>query len=343
MVVMCLAGLVALGLIPAASGQARRRVTILMPHRAPNPDTPAPYVAQALGFFAEEGLDAAIVQAGGTVDAFKFLVLNRGDFAHGTPDALVRAVQNGDPIKSVCTYTFRNILDVAVLASSPIRTVKDFKGKKVGVSGAGSSAIQFMDALLNEVGLKPSDVQYVFVGEQASAFTALNTRQVDALAISDSNTALFDVEGVALRRIESPLSKKLMGPVIAARNDTITQEPRFVESYLRAFAKAQHYYLSNPKAGILGMGRVVPDIGRDVDRSLKLGAPRRAKSELPREAGGLYCWSSAERWELMQEFLVATNYVKQKADVTTYVATQFLVEANRFDRTKIRQDALAVK
>lgn len=324
-------------------GQALRKVTVLMPHKAPNPDTPAPYIAAALGYFQEEGLDVSMVQTGGTVDAFKFLALGRGDFAHGTPDALVRSLQNGDPIKSVCTYTYRNILDLAVLQSSPITTVKALKGKKIGVSGAGSSGIPFMNALLTEAGLADNDVRYVVVGEQMSAFLALTRRAVDALAISDSNTAVFDIEGVPLRRLESPLSKKLEGPVIAARDDTIANDPRMIQGYLRAIAKAQHYYLSNPKAGILAMSKVVPDIGKDLDRSIKLGGARREKSSLPREAGGLYCWTSASRWETLQSFLVASDYVKRKLDPAVYFTTQFFLDANRFDRVKIKQDALAVK
>ncbi len=86
--------------------------------------------------------------------------------------------------------------------------------------------------------------------------------------------------------LESALSRRLEGTVIAARAETIGSEPVVVEAFLRAFTKAHHYYLSNPRAGITAMSKVVPDVGKDLDRSITVGAVRRAKSILPQEAGG---------------------------------------------------------
>lgn len=67
---------------------------------------------------------------------------------------------------------------VLVHKNSPIKRVKDLKGKKVAVA-KGSSGFNLLHAALQSVGLKGSDVQIIQLqpGEAQSAF---NSKKVDA-------------------------------------------------------------------------------------------------------------------------------------------------------------------
>jgi len=324
-------------------GQARRQVIFIHGSSVPTPGSPQAHIAKALGYFQDEGLDVTIVHARGSVDAFNFLALKRGDFAFGYPDGFVRSVQEGASIRSVCTVSYRYAIELVVLNTSLVKSVRDLQGKKIGVIGPGSSGIPYVKLRFAEVGVPFSDSQFAFVGSDLPAFLALTRKEVDALATTESTTALFEIERVPLRRLESPISKRLEGLVIAARDDLIGSEPTMVEAFLRAFAKAQHYYLSNPRAGIIAMSKLVPEVGKDLRRSLVQGAAQRAKAVPPSEAGGLYCWTSPGRWEALQEVLLIGGYLKRKQDPTTYFTPQFLLGANSFDRVKVRQQAQAVK
>ncbi len=126
--------IVFLGLVTPAGSQARHKVRILLAGRTPEPVLPQPHIAQAMGYFQEEGLEVTLVYPGGGVDAFKFLALGRGDFAIGSSNNLVLGVQNGDPFRSVCSFVYRFTHELVVLATSPVKTVKDLQGKKIGVS-----------------------------------------------------------------------------------------------------------------------------------------------------------------------------------------------------------------
>lgn len=335
--------IVPVGLVAPISGQQLRKVTFLLGTVAPDPANPQVHIAQALDYFREEGLSVTVALSAGGVNALKFLVLGRGDFALSATGTLVRSVQDGNPLKSVCTIIYGYSYDLVVLAASPVKNVKDLKGKKIGVSGPGSSAIPYMNVVFMELGLSASDVQLVSVGTQMLAFLALTRKEVDALAVSDSTSTLFDIEGVRVRRLEIALAKRLEGGMIAARSETIANDPEVVGGVLRALAKAQHYYFSNPRAGIIAMSKVVPDVAKDLERSIKQGAVRRTKSALPGEAGGLYCWTSTRRWEAIQDVMLAAGLVTRKLEPSTYFTTQFLLEANKFDRVKIRQEAQRVK
>jgi len=309
--------------------------------QAPSPSGPEPYIAKVLGFFQEEDLDLTIIYSG-AVDVYNLLALGRGDFAIGSADGLVRNVQNGQPLKAICPYLNRFTIELVVLAASPVKTVKDLQGKKIGVIGPGSFAIPYVSARFMEAGLAP-DAHFVNIGEGIPMVLALTRKEVDAIAVAGAYLAWFDVEHIPVRRLESTLSKKLEGPVIVARTETITGEPMVVEGFLRAFAKARHYYLSNPRAGLIAMSKEVPEIGKDLERSIAMGTLTRANAALPKEAGGLYCWSSMGRWEALQDLMLAAGMVKKKLDPSAYFATQFILGANKFDRVKIKQAAQAVK
>ena len=76
---------------------------------------------------------------------------------------------------------------ILVHTDSAIKTVDDLKGKSIAV-GKGSSAHGNVLGQLQKAGLKPSDVNLVFL-QPADALSAFTNRQADAWAIWDPYTA----------------------------------------------------------------------------------------------------------------------------------------------------------
>ena len=76
-----------------------------------------------------------------------------------------------------------NVLFVAIRADVPQPNkdkgypgnMVDLKGMKVGVPARGAGAEFYMNALLKEAGLQPTDVTYVAVGGPATAYTSMVT------------------------------------------------------------------------------------------------------------------------------------------------------------------------
>jgi len=65
---------------------------------------------------------------------------------------------------------FPSALHIVVMAKSPIKSIADYKGKKVGVGPTGGGTVQTLKDLLPCYGLKQGDLKWVYVGwhEQAS-------------------------------------------------------------------------------------------------------------------------------------------------------------------------------
>jgi NitT/TauT family transport system substrate-binding protein len=84
------------------------------------------------------------------------------------------------------------VLAVAPALSGTIRTVRDLKGRAVGVSTPGSATHQFLNFLLVTNSLSPEDVSVVSVGMSASSLAALDRGKVDAAVLIASAIYAFE-------------------------------------------------------------------------------------------------------------------------------------------------------
>jgi NitT/TauT family transport system substrate-binding protein len=147
-----------------------------------------PYaVAMAKGFFKEEGADVSGVlsSAGGGTTVRNLMT---GHLSYGEIDlaGTIAAIQQGADLKIISD----NVLTVAefvwaVKPDSPIKTIKDLEGKKIGYTNPRSTS-QALDILLLEAaGLKPDQAELVKTGGFGEAVVALNLGLIDASAIAD--------------------------------------------------------------------------------------------------------------------------------------------------------------
>ncbi|GGW10559.1 hypothetical protein GCM10018980_35260 [Streptomyces capoamus] len=86
--------------------------------------------------------------------------------------------------------------NIIVPKGSPLKTLKDLKGKKIAVP-QGSSAHGLALNALNSVGLTPKDVRLVFLDPAAGA-TAFNTGKVDAWSIWNPQSAIAVKNGARI-------------------------------------------------------------------------------------------------------------------------------------------------
>ena len=110
------------------------------------------------------------------------------DFAITGNTPPIFGAASGAKVKVVSAYDGGGIGDqILVHADSPIKAIADLRGKSIAV-GKGSSAHGHILGQLENAGLKPSDVNLVFL-QPADALSAFSQGQADAWAIWDPYTA----------------------------------------------------------------------------------------------------------------------------------------------------------
>lgn len=207
-----------------------------------------PYaVAVEKGFFKAEGADVSgiLSSAGGGTTIRNLL---GGKLSYGEVDlaGTVAAIQQGADLKIISD----NVLTVAefvwaVKPDSPVRTLKDFKGRKIGYTNPRSTS-QALDILMLEAaGLKPEDAELVKAGGFGEQVVALNLGAIDIGTLADpvwsKNKADFRV---VVRAVDA--LPPLCNVVGVATGTAIAEKGDFLRAVIRGRRKAVEFMQANP-------------------------------------------------------------------------------------------------
>jgi len=152
-------------------------------------------IAERKGFFKDEGLDVAINDFGGGAKSLQALIGGSVDVVTGAYEHTIRMQAKGQDIVSVIELgRFPGIVLVAG-KDSGIKSVRDLKGRKVGVTAPGSSTNFFVNFLLAKDGLKPEDVAFVGVGGGASAVAQMKHGGIEAMSNLDPVITKLETDG----------------------------------------------------------------------------------------------------------------------------------------------------
>jgi NitT/TauT family transport system substrate-binding protein len=155
-------------------------------------------VALHEGFFKKEGsIVSGYVSANGGGTAVRNMMANELPVSEMSITAAIAGIQTGLPLRIIYSPA-RDPGDLVwvVKRDSPIKTIADLKGKKVGITSPRSTTEIILRIALQKAGILDS-VQIVPAGSQGSATTALDVGAVDATPMAEPlisrNSAKFRV------------------------------------------------------------------------------------------------------------------------------------------------------
>lgn len=195
------------------------------------------------GYFAQNGVDVQPVDLGGASKIYQAMIAGSIDMslAAGTD---VPFILKGVPETAVGAIAITPaLLGIIVPWNSPIHSLADLKGKKVGVSTVGSLTEWVAFAAVHKAGLKQDDITIVTDGSTTPPqIAALETGQVDAQV---SAVALgWNLEQQKKGRLLASASD-FVGPfllnAIYAQNDFIKQHPDAVRGFLKGWYETVNF------------------------------------------------------------------------------------------------------
>ena len=230
------------------------------------------YWAQDKGYFAAEKLDVTIDQGEGSAATITRIMSGAYDAGFGDMNAIIQtaALRPGDA--PVMVYMLYNKAPFALLtkASSPIKSVKDMAGKKMG-SPAGAAALKLFPLLAKKNGLDPAQVEIINMAPNLQEPMLLQNR-VDISAVF---TATSYMNLVALKLdpdkdfrwiyySDSGLDLYSNGVMVSAR--LAKEKPEAVKGLVRAIAKAMRETVGNPDAAINLLATKEPLVNKDIEK-----------------------------------------------------------------------------
>ena len=198
-------------------------------------------VAFKRGFFKEEGLDAELIRMNANIS---ITALVNGDIDYTLIfGSVVRATVRGLPIRVVAG--FLDSSTHTLIARPEFKSVKDLKGRTLGVSSFGATADVAARMMIKHFGIDPEkEMKIIALGPDRARFAALQEKVVDVAVISPP----ADSEGKrlgfnVLARAYELFSFPFIG--LGANVKKIKERPDEVKRALKALIKANRYIRQN--------------------------------------------------------------------------------------------------
>lgn len=341
LVAMLLAGAgVALATLPAAAqttlrvGWCARTVS----------SAAAPYaIATKMGWFEKAGIKVEIVPLPGSGECAKFVATREIPFALPSIEPVAVLRSQGAKLKYFYTAYQGNVYGMAVPADSPIKTVADMKGKKIGVISMASASAIIARALAKQAGLDPAkDISIVVAGEAGQTAALLRNGSVDALSQFDTQYALVENAGIKLRRLSHPEIDKFPSNGFLGLEGTLVTMRKEAIALARGYAMGTLFAMTNPEAAIRIMWEVWPQTkatGKDEATALKHDiSTLNARAEAWRlEKAGAKKWGEnvVPNYQSYLDWLLAQGTIKQKATAADFLDNSMIDDINKFDAAEV--------
>jgi NitT/TauT family transport system substrate-binding protein len=274
------------------------------------------FVALRMGFFTEVGLavEPAYFRGGGEVVR---AITTRSVDIGATPaaSAVLIAAARGEPIKILSGGTAPLVGIVWIVAAdSPVKTIRDLRGRKVGFSSPGSVSHVALQNILKEEGLD-REVQLVRVGAPGDSWAAIRNKVVDAgWHISPAVYQLLATNEARIVIDAAKYIKRYQQTVVAAMEDVLRKDPEMVRRFLRARARAVKFIADEPDKTI---ALWADELG------LPAEAVRLAYRELPRGAYEVGA-PKPENLEATLAEVQGTGAIKQPPDLQAILDLTYL-------------------
>lgn len=149
-----------------------------------NDPTGAPFaIAIAKGFFKKAGIDVTVINGTGGGASLRAAMATKLGYGEVAPASAIAAINQGQDIRIVGIGSRLLDLNLVVMPNSPIKTLKDLKGKTFAISHPKSLTDLTAVLVAEKGGLKPDAMKRVAVGSLGGALTAVEKGAADVTAI----------------------------------------------------------------------------------------------------------------------------------------------------------------
>lgn len=207
------------------------------------------FIAMDKGFFAEEGIEIepqwfdaahpiAVSTASSKVDVG----------ATGITASLYNMAANGQKLGIVADkgreqkgYSSSALLVTTDNYNAGVKSLKDLKGKRIGITQKGSTFHYMLGRMLETQDMSLNDVEIVPLSKLSAVMAALESKQIDGCILNEPNITKVQKAGYGKLVVQ-------VGDVIPYQTSAIFYSPDFMKNndaavrFMRAYNKACNYY-----------------------------------------------------------------------------------------------------
>lgn len=193
--------------------------------------------------FKSDGVEVRWVLSAGSNRALEYLNSGSVDFGSTAGLAAVLSRANGHPVKNVYVYSRPEWTALVAPKDSPIKSVKDLKGKKIAAT-PGTDPFLFLLRSLNDEGLSRRDVEILSL-QHADGRAALEQGRVDAWAGLDPLMAGSETERGSVL-FHRNVAYNTYG-FLNTTDEFAKKHPEAVKRVIQAYERARQWIVANPE------------------------------------------------------------------------------------------------
>ena len=210
------------------------------------------------GIFSKYGLDIEASASAGDAKLQQLLTAGSVDIGLGSGPGMAFAAK-GVPAKAVAEmYGAPHNMAVMVGYDSPIKTVADLKGKKIGCTTVGSLTAWLGQRINEKKGWGDNGITMVPIGGMPPARAAIKTHQIDGyIGALEIGYKLEEAKEWRVITTATPFVDHFITHVIFARNDLIEKHPDTVRAFLQGWFATIAYMKAHKDTAVAISAKVI--------------------------------------------------------------------------------------
>lgn len=298
--------------------QELRPVTLVLDW-TPNTNHTGLYVAQAKGYFKDQGLDVTIMLPG-DAGVIQTVASGNAHFGVSYQEELTLARVQDVPAISIAAVIQHNTSGFASPAHKNIKSPKDFVGKTYG--GWGSPVEEaVIESVMQLEGASASDVNFINIGD-VDFFTAVQ-RDIDfawafyAWTGIEAELRDFPLNMIYVKDLSPQLD--YYTPILITSEELATEDPELVKAFMAAVTQGYEFAIANPEAAAEILIAAEPDLDPELVRASQLWLADKYQDDAPR-------WGEQklEVWQGYTDWMLSKGLLEKEIDVKQAFTNDFL-------------------
>ena len=191
-------------------------------------------VGMRTGIFAKNGLEVEEIAFAGDARMQQAAAAGSIDFLLGSGPAMA-FIAKGSPVKAVAAMAGPPLLLAIVVRKDGPKTIAELKGKKIGVSTAGSLTYWLVSETSRRQGWGPNGIDIKPMGAMPGQIAAMKRGDIDGSIMDIGNAFNLEKLGVGRILVRFTNIKDFHIHVIFATNKVIAEKPASVSAFLKGW------------------------------------------------------------------------------------------------------------
>ena len=225
------------------------------------------------GFYKDAGIDAEIVNFKGGAPSIQALVGGGIQYAIAAPEHVIRLRTRG--VEAEIAFALQGTHTYALLVPdvSPVKSFADLKGKRVGITSAGSLTENLIRLEAHESGLAVgTDIELIGAGVGAAQKAALDTGRIDAAMFG--NLDAVQLEGSGYRVVHDWRKVEIPGLALLALDSYVKDNPKVAQAVVEATLRAQKLVIEDRPLAVSALKEIYPDLSDAIADKVAAGLAR---------------------------------------------------------------------